>query len=61
MSCMVEMFASNDHLELEIQLNAWLRAKRPRKILSIRFVADGAEYTYAVLILYLPREKHLPK
>jgi len=61
MNCMVELFASNNHNELELQMNAWLRAKKPSRIIDVAFVADGAAYSYAVLILYIPREKPLPK
>lgn len=60
MFTMVEVIASNDHMELQIQINAWLRTKRPKRT-RFYFVADGAEYTYCVLIAYVPREKHLPK
>ena len=59
MNC-VELIASNDHLELQMQINAWLRIKRPRRT-RFYFVADGAEFTYCVLIVYAPREKPLPK
>lgn len=61
MYCMVEIFASNSHSELEIQMNAWLRLKKPSRIINLSFVANGAEYSYGVLILYVPREKPLPR
>ena len=57
----VELLAENNHNDLENEINAWLQAKRPNRIIDIRFVADGAEYTYCTLILYVPREKPLPK
>jgi len=47
-------------MELQMQINAWLRMKRPRRT-RFYFVADGAEFTYCVLIVYAPREKPLPK
>lgn len=52
---MVQVFASNNHTDLELEINAWLRYKRLSKILKLEMVADGAEYTYCVLILYVPR------
>ena len=58
---MVEIFASNNHNELELQINAWLRSKKPNRIIDIAFVADGAAFTYCVLVMYAPREKPLPK
>lgn len=61
MNYMVELFASNDHNELEMQMNAWLRSKRPSRVLDVAFVADGAAFTFCVMLLYLPREKALPK
>lgn len=61
MHYMAEIFAANDHMELELQINAWLRARKPSRILKLSFVADGAAYTYCVLLLYVPREKPLPK
>lgn len=57
----VQVFASNDHLELEMQISAWLRAKKPKVINHVEFVADGAEYTYCVLFLFEPRAKPLPR
>lgn len=61
MHYMVEIFAANEHLELEIQINAWLRTKRPSRIIKLAFVADGTAFTFSVLILYIPREKPLPR
>lgn len=61
MYTMVELFASNNHNELELQINAWLRAKKPSKIIKLAFVANGAEFTYCVLIMYVPRSKPLPR
>ncbi len=61
MHYMVELFASNDHNELETQINSWLRHHRPSRIENIAFVADGAAFTYCVLLMYVPREKPLPK
>lgn len=61
MNCMVEVFASNNHSELELQMNAWLRAKKPSQIIDVAFVADGAAFTYCVLLMYVPREKPLPR
>lgn len=56
-----ELLAANDHNDLEQELNAWLSMRRPLRVIDINFVADGAEFTYCVLILYLPREKPLPR
>jgi hypothetical protein len=53
----VEVFAASDHLKLQQQFNAWLRYERPKKIISVEFVADGAEFTYCVLVLYLKSKK----
>jgi hypothetical protein len=61
MHCMVELFASNSHSELEMQINTWLRSKKPSRILDVSFVADGAEFTYCVMIMFVPKEKPLPK
>lgn len=57
----VILFASNDHNELQLEIQTWLRAKRPTRIHSIDMVADGAEYTYCVLFLFEPRAKPLPR
>lgn len=56
----VELIASNDHLELEEKIRYWLRKYRPKRVFDTNFVADGAEYTYCVMILYEPRSKELP-
>lgn len=57
----VQLFASNDHIELESQISTWLRTKKPKAIPQVEFVADGAEYTYCVLFLFEPREMPLPR
>lgn len=49
----VEVFAASDHTKLQQMMNAWFRYERPQRIISTNFVADGAEYTYCVLVLYL--------
>ena len=51
MNYRVELFAANDHTELQRRLNAWFRYERPRRVLTVRFVADGSEFTYCVLVL----------
>ena len=51
-----ELLASNDHEELEAQLNAWLLAMNPARILDVAFVADGHELTYCALVLYATRK-----
>jgi len=56
----VETLASNDHAELESLISEWLRVTRPERIIKCQFVADGAEYTYCVLFIYIPRTKPLP-
>lgn len=61
MHVMVELLASNSHSELELEINSWLRIKRPSRVLNVCFVADGSQYTYCVLIMYVPREKPLPR
>lgn len=48
---MVMLFASNSHLELQKELNTWLRKHRS-EIIDVQMVADGAEYTYIVMVLY---------
>lgn len=57
----VELFASNDHTQLEVDIQTWLRVKRPKQILNVSMVADGAEYTYCVMFLFEPRAKPLPR
>ena len=56
----VKTLASNDHTELEFLVSGWLREDRPERIIKCQFVADGAEYTYCVLFIYIPRNKPLP-
>ena len=56
----VKLFASNDHMELELQIQTWLRVKKPKVINQVAFVADGAEYTYCLLFLFEPQAKPLP-
>lgn len=56
----VRMFASNDHIELEQKLKLWLRSERPKKIIETRFVADGAEYTYCIMVLFEPVNLPVP-
>lgn len=57
----IEMFASNDHMDMEDKITQWLRKVRPKRIYQMNFVADGAEFTYCMSILYEPRVKPLPK
>lgn len=47
----VKLFADNDHLNLQHDINLWIKKKRP-KVLRWLFVADGAEFTYCVLVVY---------
>jgi len=56
-----ELLAGNNHENLEEEINVWLKLKRPERIVDVCFVADGAEFTYCILILYVPRVKPLPK
>ena len=51
------VIATNDHEDLELMLNTWLRNERPERIRDIQFVANGSEFTYAVLIMYVPSRK----
>lgn len=53
----VELLASNDHEVLEQNIQAWLDYEEPEKIYSVEFVADGAEFTYCVMFLYLKKQK----
>ena len=53
----VELLASNDHEKLEEHINAWLGYEKPERIVSVGFVADGAEFTYCALILYLKKKE----
>lgn len=61
MHYMVATFASNFHEELELQINSWLQTHCPKRVLSMSFVADGAEYTYCIMLLYEPRQLPLPR
>jgi hypothetical protein len=47
----VKLFADNDHLNLQSELNAWLEKNAP-DVLQWLFVADGAEFTYCVLVVH---------
>ena len=47
----VKLFADNDHLNLQAEINAWVKKNHP-KVLRWLFVADGAEFTYCVLVVY---------
>lgn len=49
-----EFLASNDHKELQELFNDWLKIEKPRRIFDVSFVADGAEFTYCVMVLYAP-------
>ena len=51
------VIATNDHEDLQLQLNVWLRNERPERVHSIQFVANGSEFTYCVLIMYVPSRK----
>ncbi len=51
------VIATNDHEDLQLQLNVWLRNERPERVHSIQFVANGSEFTYCVLIMYVPGRK----
>lgn len=61
MNYRVEIFASNDHKALQRHFNTWLRYERPERIQDIRMVADGAEFTYCVMVLYLMRREQTEK
>ena len=47
-----QIFASNNHQELEKQINDWFENVKPGKIHSVNLAADGMELTYCVLVLY---------
>ncbi len=49
--------ADNSHQGLQRRLNTWLRKAKPDRIHSVRMTADGAEFTYCVLVLYVVSEK----
>ena len=51
------LIASNDHEDLQEQLNDWLTKENPTRIQHIAFVADGNLYTYTILILYLTQTR----
>lgn len=51
MELKIKLFADNDHLNLQSELNAWVEKNQP-DILNWLFVADGAEFTYCVLVVY---------
>jgi hypothetical protein len=50
----VKMFADNDHLNLEADINRWLRRRNPR-VLRWWFITDGSEFTYLVMAVYRTR------
>jgi hypothetical protein len=54
-------FAANDHLELELQMQAWFRKYRPKRIIAHDFAADGTEYAFCYVLIYEPRDLPLPK
>jgi len=47
----IKLFADNDHLNLQHDINTWIKRKRP-KVLRWLFVADGSEFTYVVMVVY---------
>ncbi len=51
MKLKIKLFADNDHLNLQADLNAWVGKNEP-DVLRWLFVADGAEFTYCVLVVY---------
>jgi hypothetical protein len=51
----VKLFADNDHLNLQHEINAWIKRHRPR-VHRWLFVADGSEFTYVVMVAYKPRK-----
>lgn len=48
----VKLFASNDHDELEIQINHWLKNRKPSKLINVVSLGDGAEFALNVMIMY---------
>ncbi len=46
-----KLFADNDHLNLQHDINTWIKKQRP-KVLRWLFVADGSEFTYVVMVVY---------
>jgi len=53
------LVASNDFEDLENQLNSWLDRVRPGRIHTIAFTADGLEFTYCVLVLFVAKPNRL--
>jgi hypothetical protein len=53
----VEVLASNDHEQLGKNIQSWLDYEEPEKIFFAEFVADGAEFTYAVMFVYLKKKQ----
>jgi len=51
-----QIFASNNHQELEKQINDWFENVKPGKIHSVNLAADGMELTYCVLLLYYAKD-----
>ena len=47
----IKLFADNDHLNLQAEINTWVKKHRP-KVLQWLFVADGSEFTYCVFVVY---------
>ncbi len=47
----IKLFADNDHLNLQAEMNAWVKKHRP-KVAQWLFVADGSEFTYIVMVVY---------
>lgn len=47
----VKLFADNDHLNLQHEINVWIRKNHPR-VVKWLFVADGSEFTYVVMVVY---------
>lgn len=49
----VRLFASNNHEELQNQINQFFKQENIH-IEDVEFVADGAEFTYCIAVVYLP-------
>lgn len=47
----IKLFADNDHLNLQAEINDWLERNAP-DVPQWLFVADGAEFVYCVLAVY---------
>jgi hypothetical protein len=45
--------ASDDHEDLQKQLNQWVQDAKPARIFNVQLVADGAKYTYCALVMYV--------